>query len=113
MGKSVEYLLLFVLTGLSAVLMKYLAEANAARWTGLVATFPIRIGIGLFLVSEAAGLSGLRRGTTGTIIGLVAIMVMIGVTHLLARSIGVRPALGVGMAVWFVAAYGLGQIFRG
>lgn len=78
MSRTASYALLFLITGSTAVVIRWLGENSKSRLAGLVATVPVKILIAWFILNSTGGTGAVRDSIPGMAIGLTAMAVLLG-----------------------------------
>jgi uncharacterized membrane protein (GlpM family) len=112
MGKFGDYMLIFFLTGLTAVTVKALGELEESRLAGVLSTLPIRTAIGLFILAGVGGSAAVRQGMRGTWIGVAAIGLMLMATQFALQHVSTRTAIIAGCLTWLASATAMTLFFR-
>ena len=73
-GRVFQYAVVFLGTGLVAVAVKALGDANESRLAGVVAMLPIKILATWLILGGVMGSRGIHDSTSGMLAGLVAIV---------------------------------------
>lgn len=104
LGRPAQYAVIFVLSGLVAVLVKLAADMEENRIAGLVATMPTKILIAWTIVGAAAGSRGIAQSTSGMFMGLAALLAAILAVRVLSAHLAPTALIASGLGVWLATA---------
>ncbi len=107
LSRPAQYAVVFVLSGLVAVVIKMATELEESRVAGLVSMVPMKILIAWTIIGAAAGSRGIADSTSGMFMGLMALLVAIGAVRLLSDALAPTALILSGLGAWFVAAIAL------
>ena len=103
MSETLDYVLLFVITGLTAVAVKWLGSLDRFYASGLVAMVPVKTLIAFAILYRQAGGEGIREALPGAWAGALALLALLGSTWWLLRHVHPVLTIVVSAAVWVAA----------
>jgi uncharacterized membrane protein (GlpM family) len=98
-----DYLLVFTITGLSAVAIKYLGGVDRSFWAGIVAMIPIKTLIAFVILNSQAGPGGIRAAMPGMWAGAIALVLMLTTMAWTLERFQPATAITLSMTVWIAA----------
>lgn len=101
-AKTFQYAVIFVGTGLVAVVIKALGDLGEGRLAGIVAMLPVKILAAWVILGVGLGSAAIRDSVVGMFVGLIAIAGMLAAGWLAAGRLGPLPSIIIGVAVWLV-----------
>ncbi|MEM9291790.1 MAG: hypothetical protein AAGD01_08925 [Acidobacteriota bacterium] len=98
-----DYLLLFVVTGSTAVGVKALANVERFYWTGIIAMLPVKTTVAFLILYREAGARGIQAAMPGMWAGTAALVVLLGSLVWMLRRLHPVAAIALSLVLWTIA----------
>ena len=108
MQQSLDYFLVFVITGLTAVAIKAFGQADKHFWAGVVAMVPVKTVIAFALLYRDSGTQGIQDALPGLWAGALALIVLLASLWWLLQRLPAGPAVALSLVAWV----GVVMLFR-
>ncbi len=102
-----QYALVFVGGGALALVVRAAADLGGNRIAGLAAMMPIKIVVAWSVVGATAGSLGITQSTSGMLVGLAALLLMLVTVRWVGDALGPAALIGLAVSVWLAASIGL------